>query len=158
MNSFKLLEAKTDLRRKSKRFPMSVLLFITGRCLLNVTAFLGLKRLALKKGYDSEFHVVLGVNEAAGTVALYVVAPNTPNSIKMRQLADGKVSVNLEDALDELPGLVTSSRVKCSVVETVDDKGEPCLVINLGSRLSQSKRPAPEAAEAAQPAEAVKKS
>lgn len=48
-HSFRLPEAKSELRRKSKRLPMTALLKATERCLLNATAFQGLKRLALKR-------------------------------------------------------------------------------------------------------------
>lgn len=89
--------------------------------------------------------LVVGVNEAAGSIAVYAVSVVTPNSIKMRRLADGKLSINMEDALDELTNFLTSGRAKCSVTEMVDDKGEPCLVINLMSRIPHNKRPVPEA-------------
>lgn len=91
----------------------------------------------------------LGVNEAAGSIAIDAVSVDAPNSIKMRRLADGELSINMEDALDELPDFLTSGRAKCSVTEMVDDKGEACLVIKVKSRTPHNKRPVPEAAPAA---------
>lgn len=86
----------------------------------------------------------LSVNEAAGSIAIDAVSVDAPNSIKMRRLADSSVP-----ALDELPDFLTSGRAKCSVTEMVDDKGEPCLVIKVKSRIPHNKRPVPEAAAAA---------
>lgn len=149
-SSFRRITPKSGQRARIKRYPMSGKLFPSGRFEMNRTSQHSAQRLALGKGLTEGYHVVLAVNEAAETVAIYIVPVNSQDSIQARRLSSGGLSISLDDALDELPGLRPTSRVKCSVTETVDDQGEPCLVVNLGAQLTHAKRPVQEAAPATQ--------
>lgn len=147
-NSFRRVTPRSKQRKRNKRYPMIATVLSSGRCLLNVTSFAGIRRLALGKGLDGAFHVILAVNEATGTVAVYVVPVDEPDSLQVRRLSENKLSFSLDDVLDELPDLRPTGRVKCSVMEIVDDKGEACLVINLGAQLTHARRHVQEAAAA----------
>lgn len=149
-NSFRQVAPRSFQEAVQDRYPMTCKVHPSGRCELNVTAHGGVKRQALRKGLSGAYHLVTAVDDTTGKVAIYVVPVESADSIRPRSLSTGGLSFSLDHVLNELPGLRPTFRVKCSVNEMTDSEGEPCLVINLAAQLAHFKRPAQEAAPAAQ--------
>lgn len=125
---------------------MTATVLASGRCLLNRTAAHRVEEIAIGKGLTNGYHLLLEINEEAEVVGVHLVPVETPETAKPRRVHDGRISFSISEALDELPKVRPSKRVKCSVAILKDDQGQPFLGINLGAQLEQAKRPVQAAA------------
>lgn len=141
---------------RAKRYPPTATVYTTGRCELSTLSGEMHDRQAVAKGLTTGHQMVLGISEAQGVVVVYPVATNTPGAVAVRRKASGQLSFSIDELFDEVPALRPETRVKCSVTEAVDEKGEPCLAIGLGAQLPHIKRPSQESAKPAQPAQPKK--
>lgn len=145
----RLVGGRPRHQMRAKRYPPTAMVFPTGRCELSTLAREAHDRQAALKGLTTGHQIALGISEAEGVVVVYAIAANTPGAIQGRRLKSGQLSFSIDELLDEVPTLRPETRVKCSVTEAVDDKGEPCLVIGLGAQLPHIKRPNQESAKPA---------
>lgn len=140
-NVFTPVSIRPRHRGSSLRNPSGCTLAPTGTSGLNLAGASDLDDLAAAARLDpNAYSVRYGVNEAAGTIAIYTVSPDASDSKMVRRKKNGEMTIYLADVFDQFPPLRPVSKRTCSVSLATDNQGGRCLVINVNASLQRLKR------------------
>ena len=122
----------------ANRDPMGILLYPSGRGVVNVGGYEGCNHLAANLHLDVErFAVKFGGHEATNQVACFLVDPATPGAIAVRRNKARKtLTIYMHNLFKEMPRLRPATRRWCALgVET--EENSQAMVIYLGVALER---------------------
>lgn len=136
--SFRRGQVQNNWRSVLRRNAANVVMEKTGNSSCNAGMMAALDAMARSQGLDpSHYTVAWGVNEEKGIISLYPSRPDAADTLPVIREGKGKgggrASIHLGPALMDAPTLRPAMRSRCVAAPSVDQNGDPCVVIILSA-------------------------